>query len=1129
MPDDELQGLGEFGGSTPAPEPLSLTLPYGCVTVLETRKVEHRFGSRDVKTTQRFKEGPGVKRVQVNMSDLDEREKDLLVQIFTARRGSIEPWDLTLYDPTEESRQKTYQVRFANPTLDVTQVDNVLWSSAFELLVEPGTMREFTSATTQYRFPSTQLQEALLAQVHEVIPFVKITPIDGATHRVSNQRCKLDGEEYAARLLDWDGISQSFFGADQATFVLGNADDYWTTWVNQIDFFEAVVEYSLYHVGQQAKVVLWKGYLETWDMDDPVQFRIRVSDGIPVRRAYPVRKVTRADGFVLPTSNQPVNVGGKKGIPSLPATSTTNETAYGKPLKDIWVNDSDVPLRVPCEVIAGRDESEYFAAIGIVGRGPIGGFGSVLKVQGGSEYEYGRVDSQPNHGPGTLGMRRSYGGNPVTGSPAQLNNSPDSGSHILALDETGAPLPDNPAPDGVAFQQVRRTDEKGIQPSNATSQHEMITFVSQGLGGWVWSGAGPYTRTWTRGITNPTWVALNTFLVASHPESPYWLYEGSQSDQEALFDVPAAIAAAAVHDQTVTKMVGAGTEKQFQFVGVVGAEEKPLRDWLRDILAGSLSYFTFAAGKLRIGTRFHSGAQEAFDEGNILFNSLRLSSYSPEYNDLTLTYACRDYVYQSDTMQFKIDDHINKYGRRVGNLNLPGVTTKSQAARLVTCLVREAIGGVDETEWTRARRLSFQTTVLALNVEPGTICSMTHPRMPTGVLNGEEQAQYGEFIVESWRLNKDWSISITGRTTTDSMYDMLVGDKPSDVAINPTAGEIDKTPGIFTFEPGLYEYGTISIDQCQLAAGANRGLQSLVAYFAYVDELTTDVWVELSELADAAETSTVTVTPNASRTTPPETLDFAVGDYILINDPDNQEIALITAIAGNQWTIQRYWPGVAADQSIFLFKRVAHEAGVKAYKIQLTKRTWDCSTGSYDDVTDTTAVPGRFDADLPNATVCAIIAAVRSGYGYSPWTVYPLRTAELPGVRTLHGGNYTITISGGLAIGERLVVPKRVQFPSSIRVAYAQVLIAPTGASVICTVDRSTDEGENWTAVATLTIADGEVTSFDPETAAPGDRRVPYAGEWPFPVLTTENLISCSITQVGTTDPGQDLVIEVLT
>ena len=58
---------------------------------------------------------------------------------------------------------------------------------------------------------------------------------------------------------------------------------------------------------------------------------------------------------------------------------------------------------------------------------------------------------------------------------------------------------------------------------------------------------------------------------------------------------------------------------------------------------------------------------------------------------------------------------------------------------------------------------------------------MTHPDMPGGA---------GEFRVVSWRLNKDFSIDVQGRTTTDTMYDLVAGPKPADVVPTPVPEEI---------------------------------------------------------------------------------------------------------------------------------------------------------------------------------------------------------------------------------------------------------------------------------------------------------------------------------------------------
>ncbi len=63
-------------------------------------------------------------------------------------------------------------------------------------------------------------------------------------------------------------------------------------------------------------------------------------------------------------------------------------------------------------------------------------------------------------------------------------------------------------------------------------------------------------------------------------------------------------------NQLVGKLVGGGNETQFKFRGVL-QEEKPLRDWIQEILMNCLGYYTFAFGKLKFGARVNSSVAEA--------------------------------------------------------------------------------------------------------------------------------------------------------------------------------------------------------------------------------------------------------------------------------------------------------------------------------------------------------------------------------------------------------------------------------------------------------------------------------------------------------------------------------------
>jgi hypothetical protein len=359
---------------------------------------------------------------------------------------------------------------------------------------------------------------------------------------------------------------------------------------------------------------------------------------------------------------------------------------------------------------------------------------------------------------------------------------------------------------GTAFMVIRRSDAKGLQLSNA-ADHAMVAYVQNGMSGWLWdSGGQPLFG--TAPLTNPVWIAVNMLLRGRGLRAG-----GSATHQQAqaFFDLDAAVAAAAICDDSVTKLVGSGSETQFKFRGVL-QEEKPLRDWLQEVLMNCLGYYTFAFGKLKIGIRENSSTLEAFTAGNILFNSLTLAALKPSFNHLTANFADQDYRFVNNSVTVYDIDYATQIGGGAGplflksNVNLSGTFTKSQAARIISTRLREELGGINAAEWKGARQLSFRTTVLALNTEPGMVCSMTHDDMPGGS---------GEFRVSSWKLNKDYSIDIQGRTTTDSMYDLVDGPKPADVLPSFIPDELfydTGVPGIVTGTPKVTDCGRYAVD-----------------------------------------------------------------------------------------------------------------------------------------------------------------------------------------------------------------------------------------------------------------------------------------------------------------------------
>ena len=433
------------------------------------------------------------------------------------------------------------------------------------------------------------------------------------------------------------------------------------------------------------------------------------------------------------------------GRSTITSVSLVADSIYDQVVPEIYT-DSAMPVNA--KIALGREESDFYAAVGIVGEGPLDAYGAGHKLDG--HYHHGH--------PGSLGLMESLGPDP---NPTPFGFDTDNPVERAA---------------GTAFVMLRRADAKGLQLSQL-AEHAMEVVVTQGLSGWVWTAAG---------------LALASGADQPHLDRHQHAASGARglrfadaSTCEQFFDVDAAIAAAAICDEQVANLVGTGTETQFAFRGVL-QEEKPLRDWLQEVLMNCLGYYTFAFGKLKLGVRVNSSALEAFTEGNILFGSLQLAPLKPSFNHLTANFADEDFNFVANSISLYDIDHAALIGGGAGPLflksivNLSGTASKSQAARIITVRLREELGGITPAEWKAARQIAFKTTVLALNTEPGMVCSMMHPDMPGGA---------GEFRVTSWRLNRDYSIDIQGRTTTDSMYNLVIGPKPADVVPSPPATE----------------------------------------------------------------------------------------------------------------------------------------------------------------------------------------------------------------------------------------------------------------------------------------------------------------------------------------------------
>ena len=388
---------------------------------------------------------------------------------------------------------------------------------------------------------------------------------------LSDRRCAVGGQLYLPRVLNLGEsgseviISQDIGGgADNVQFTFGNADRVMTLLANDTDLKQATIDISLYHVNSSILLQLWSGFIITFATDGSPQFVVRASDGLyQVTQQYPVSVVSRTrfdDGAGCPytahgSGGDPTSCdyyfdstngcrahgmaayfGGHPAQPqgvrvkdnstgtwglgrnNVTATSIVSDSIWGNAIQEIWCNDDGDPgkaFMVKAMIVAGRDESDFYDALGIVGAGPIGAFTGMLVYQNADGYRYviaPTLDGQTPQGfkvdgglnvttnQPTLGLRQVPGNDPV---------NPTSDSFSLGQGTPQVWGPQMAA--GTAFVEIRRTDASGIQPTTADS-HDMQVPISEGLSGWVWDSDG--NRTAVSGLTNPFWIAVNTLLRA---------------------------------------------------------------------------------------------------------------------------------------------------------------------------------------------------------------------------------------------------------------------------------------------------------------------------------------------------------------------------------------------------------------------------------------------------------------------------------------------------------------------------------------------------------------------------------------------------------------------------------------
>src|SRR5579884_898458 len=890
-----------------------LTSDFGYGFSQDRPVVVHQFGELDAKAEQRYAVGLGPRRFAFRRQHLSMRDRASLVSFWEGLQGA---WKSFTYNvPNPDQTTSPTKVTWEYAPLAIQYLANACQTGFNFLEVpDPTVAPSYTVNSTCLRFPSAALQSALLSQVQQIIPLVHIRVRESAVPDIylSDRRVTVAGQLFLPRVLGIGEpgsdviISQDIKGtADNVQFTFGNADRVMTQLANDTDLKYAQIDLSLFHVNSGILLQLWSGFIISFVADGSPQFTVQCSDGLyQITQMYPTRVISRTcwktfnDGVNCPYATQgsggdpnscddyfdsangcqahgmtpyfgghpakPQGVSVKDnsiglwgfGRSTVTATSIVSDSIWGNALQEIWCNDDGDPGKafwVNCMIAAGRDESDFYDALGIVGAGPIGQYTGMLVYQNADGYRYiiaPLLDGQPPHGFKVDGALNVVSDNPTMGLREVVGTDPVTPSHdFFALSQSQAWSP-SWAPEmaaGTAFVEIRRADQPGIQPS-ITDQHEMKVPISQGLTGWIWDQNG--NRTAVTGLTNPFWIAVNCLLRA------LGLATADSATQLGKFVLSSVIVgdssgAAEIADTLVIPIVGGGNEKQFRFQGVL-AQQKPFRDWLTEILACGLGYFTWEFGKLKLGCRINASAVDTFTLGNMLFQSLRLEPIEAAFEHLVIDFADQTYQYQANTAEYQDKTHSAYFGRAGAPLtarqHLVGCATLSQALRLAATRTREEIGGINPAEWRNARIATWKTTLLGLNNEVGQVVSITHLDVPgmkgtcsvtagqCGNLTGDPLDKFivnkevlidgvqctvtqiftssdyttvtgfavspaqadaanatfqfitADFRIQSWKLHKDWSVTITGRTVTASMYDLDVGPKPLDLAPAPMPG-----------------------------------------------------------------------------------------------------------------------------------------------------------------------------------------------------------------------------------------------------------------------------------------------------------------------------------------------------
>jgi hypothetical protein len=410
----------------------------------------------------------------------------------------------------------------------------------------------------------------------------------------------------------------------------------------------------------------------------------------------------------------------------------------------------------------------------------------------------------------------------------------------------------------------------------------------------------------------------------------------------------------------VTTGGGLVPEVQFQFQGTIN-QRKPFRDWGIEILNCALGYFWFDFGKLSVGCRYDAVPTSAFTPGNILYMSLSLKPPTEslfggptDIEYLKIFFADTNLQFQENFAEYEDKDHEAFMGRPGAPLSSQirsvGGSTLSQMLRVAITRQREETGGTlrpdlptasQYIEWSNYLEATWKSTILSLPVGVGQVVSLTNgpgqsagapvatypgpepplsgPYPPNSNPPGPFPANTWPYRVTSWTLHQDWSITLKGRSVTDSMYNVDVGPQvqptppaPGSVLIYPeTLGQwapfevqADAADAMYPAE------WTFDLEQIYTTGAAGPIATAVATGVLPVSQFISSCPAPNIQIGQVAYTSTGGQIPGGTVLYVQVFATNAAGQY----SPPSQVLVITTPPGGSTWefTLSHIqWPNIA--------------------------------------------------------------------------------------------------------------------------------------------------------------------------------------------------------------------------